>query len=30
MKISLDWLALIVALAAAVLIKLGVVPHIPW
>jgi hypothetical protein len=30
MKISLDWWAVIVALCAVVLIKFGVVPHIPW
>jgi hypothetical protein len=29
-KLSLDWWAVIVALLAAILIKLGVVSHIPW
>jgi hypothetical protein len=30
MKISLDWWAVIAALGAAVLIKFGLLPHIPW
>jgi hypothetical protein len=29
-KLSLDWWAVIVALFAAILIKLGIVSHIPW
>jgi hypothetical protein len=29
-RLSLDWWSVIVALAAAALIKLGVVPHIAW
>jgi len=30
MKLSVDWWSVITALGAAVLIKLGVLPHIPW
>jgi hypothetical protein len=29
-NLSLDWWAVLVALSAAVLIKLGVISHIPW
>jgi hypothetical protein len=29
-KISLDWWSVIAALGAAVIIKLGVLPHVPW
>jgi hypothetical protein len=29
-KLSLDWWAVVVALLAAILIKLGIVSHIPW
>ena len=30
LKLSVDWWSVITALAAAVLIKFGVLPHIPW
>jgi hypothetical protein len=30
MKLSVDWWSVITALGAAVLIKLGILPHIPW
>jgi hypothetical protein len=30
MKISLDWWAVIAALGLAILIKFGLLPHIPW
>jgi len=30
MKPSVDWWSVIAALGAAVLIKLGILPHIPW
>jgi hypothetical protein len=30
MRLSMDWWAVIVALAATLLIKLNVLPHIPW
>jgi len=30
MKLSVDWWSVITALGAAMLIKLGVLPHIPW
>jgi hypothetical protein len=29
-SVSLDWWSVAVALAAALAIKLGVLPHIPW
>ncbi len=29
-KVSLDWLAVIVALGAALLVRFGVLPRIPW
>ena len=29
-KISLDWWSVIAALGAAALIRLGVLPHVPW
>jgi len=29
-KLSLDWWSFLVALTAALLIKTGVFPHIPW
>jgi hypothetical protein len=29
-RISLDWLAVIVAVLAVTAIKLNIVPHIPW
>ena len=29
-KISLDWWSVIVSLAAALLVRLGELPHIPW
>jgi hypothetical protein len=29
-KLTLDWWAVILALLAAVLIRTGVLPHIPW
>jgi hypothetical protein len=30
MKIGLDWWSVIAALGAVVLVKLGIVTHIPW
>jgi hypothetical protein len=30
MKLSLDWWSVILALAAVVLIRAGVLPHISW
>jgi len=30
MKLSVDWWSVITAFSVAVLIRLGVVPHIPW
>jgi hypothetical protein len=30
MKLSIDWWAVLLSGVAAVLIKLGVLPHIPW
>jgi len=29
-KLSLDWWAVLAAAAAVVLVKAGVLPHIPW
>jgi hypothetical protein len=29
-RLSLDWWSVITAVAAAVLIKSGILPHIPW
>jgi hypothetical protein len=29
-RLSLDWWSVIAALGAAVLIRLGVLPHVPW
>jgi hypothetical protein len=29
-KLSVDWWSVITALAAAILIKFGILPHIPW
>jgi hypothetical protein len=29
-KLSIDWWSVITALGAALLIKLGILPHIPW
>jgi hypothetical protein len=29
-KLSLDWWSVIAALGAAALIRLGVLPHVPW
>ncbi len=29
-RISLDWIAVLVALAAAVLVRTGILPRIPW
>jgi hypothetical protein len=29
-NLSLDWLAVIIALVALVLIRAGILPHIPW
>jgi len=29
-NLSLDWLAVIIGLAVVVLIRAGVLPHIPW
>jgi hypothetical protein len=29
-RLSLDWWSVIAALAAAAVIKLGVLPHVPW
>jgi hypothetical protein len=29
-RLSLDWWSVIAALGAAVVVKLGVLPHIPW
>jgi hypothetical protein len=29
-KLSLDWLAVIIALAVVALIRAGALPHIPW
>jgi hypothetical protein len=29
-SISLDWLAVIIALGTAALIRAGILPHIPW
>jgi len=30
MKLSIDWWSVITAFSVAALIKLGVLPHIPW
>jgi hypothetical protein len=30
MKLSVDWWSVITAFTAAVLIKFGILPHIPW
>jgi hypothetical protein len=29
-KLSLDWWSVIAALGAAAIVKLGVLPHVPW
>ena len=29
-KISMDWWTVIVSVGAALLVRLGIVPHIPW
>lgn len=29
-KLSLDWWSVLLALAAAALVKTGILPHIPW
>jgi hypothetical protein len=29
-RLSLDWWSVIAALGAAVVVKLGILPHIPW
>jgi hypothetical protein len=29
-RLSLDWWSVIAALGAAVIVKLGVLPHVPW
>jgi len=29
-KLSLDWWSVLLALAAAALVKAGILPHIPW
>jgi hypothetical protein len=29
-RVSLDWWAVIVAMAAALLVRVGVVPHVRW
>jgi hypothetical protein len=29
-RLSVDWWSVIVALGAAVIVKLGVLPHVPW
>jgi len=30
MKLSVDWWSVILALAATLLVWMGVIPHIPW
>jgi hypothetical protein len=29
-RLSIDWWSVITALSAAILIKFGILPHIPW
>jgi hypothetical protein len=29
-RLSIDWWSVLLALLAAILVKLGVLPHIPW
>ena len=29
-SLSIDWWSVLLALLAAILVKLGVLPHIPW
>jgi hypothetical protein len=29
-KLSVDWWSVIIALSIAILVKFGILPHIPW